>query len=292
MSHPTRGIITFVLLVFAFSLGPYALVIHAQHLAVGRGLVVGVLMWMPAAAAFVTCRILKIDFASLGWSWRPSRFVFYGYILPLLYAIPVYLLSWFFIPRSFALSAFMQSQATAYAFAGNPRFAMFLLAIPIFATFGVITSLTSALGEEIGWRGFLLPRLTAKFGIGGGCLLSGGIWAVWHFPLLLFADYNSGTPKPFALGCFTVMVIGVGFQMAWLRLQSGSLWPCAMLHASHNLFIQQILDALTAPTGKALYVTTEFGVGLAITCGITAYLLWRRAAGSYGNFRPPLMRPT
>ena len=153
--------------------------------------------------------------------------------------------------------------------------ATFLLGLPVFATFGIVRSIASALGEEIGWRGFLLPRLTGKFGWRIGCLISGCIWAVWHYPLLLLADYNSGTPKPFALTCFTLMVIADAYILGWLRLRSKSLWPCAMLHASHNLFIQAIFDRSTAHSGQALYVTTEFGFGLVFTAAITAFILWR-----------------
>ena len=64
--------------------------------------------------------------------------------------------------------------------------------------------------------------------------------------------------------------------MGWLRLKSGSLWPCAMLHASHNLIIQSILDQLTTQSGAALYVTTEFGFGLALTCAAVAAFFWTR----------------
>jgi membrane protease YdiL (CAAX protease family) len=275
MTLPSRGILTYLLLVFALSLGPYLLVIHAHHLAVGGGLIVGVLMWMPATAALLSCRILRIDVASLGWNWRPARFELLAYLLPLLYATPVYIACWLLVPHSFAFTEFSAAMGTSFSFPAWPRATTLLLGLPVFATFGIIRSISSALGEEIGWRGFLLPRLTGKFDWFLGCLLSGCIWAVWHYPLLLFADYNSGTPKLFALSCFTVMVIGSAFQLGWLRLRSNSLWPCAMLHASHNLFIQAIFDRITAQKVSALYVTTEFGFGLAITCAITAFVLWR-----------------
>jgi hypothetical protein len=49
-----------------------------------------------------------------------------------------------------------------------------------------------------------------------------------------------------------------------------------MLHASHNLFIQAIFDRMTNPVGKALYVTTEFGFGLALTVAACAFYLWTR----------------
>jgi membrane protease YdiL (CAAX protease family) len=276
MTTVRSGITTFLLLVFALCLGPWLLVIHAHHVAVGGGLIVGVLMWMPATAAFLTCRILGIDIATLGWRWRPARYEVLAYLLPLFYATPVYIACWLLVPHSLAFSSFAAGNGAAYGFPAWPRASTILLGLPVLATFGMIRSISSALGEEIGWRGFLLPRLTGRFGWRTGCLISGCIWAVWHYPLLLLADYNSGTPKLFAMTCFTVMVIGSAFQLGWLRLRSNSLWPCAVLHASHNLLIQAVFDRMTAPVGKALYITTEFGVGLAITCAITAFILWRR----------------
>jgi membrane protease YdiL (CAAX protease family) len=148
--------------------------------------------------------------------------------------------------------------------------------IPLLATLGVIGSMANALGEEIGWRGFLLPRLTSQFGFTFGCFINGLIWAVWHYPGLLWSDYNAGTNPKYALACFTCMVTAMAFVMGWLRLKSGSLWPCAMLHASHNLFIQAVFDEMTAPAGRALYYTTEFGCGLVLTIGAVAVWLWTR----------------
>jgi len=237
--------------------------------------VTGVLMWMPALAAFATCRLLKIDPATLGWSWRPARYEGLAYLLPVFYATPVYVACWIFVPHSLGFGVLADAAAESYAMPRSPGVAA-LLSIIVFATFGLVRSLASALGEEIGWRGFLLPRLIGRFGFSGGCLISGCIWALWHYPALLLADYNSGTPKLYALICFTMMVIATAFLLGWLRLRSRSLWPCAVLHASHNLFIQAIFDALTRPDRKALYVTTEFGFGLATTIAVTAFYLIRK----------------
>jgi membrane protease YdiL (CAAX protease family) len=275
MTTPSRGLITYLSLVYPLSAISWAIVIHAGHLAVGGGLMVGLLMWTPALSALLACRILRIDIATLGWSWRPARFEALAYILPLLYATPVYVACWLLVPHSFDFASFSAGAGASWGFPAWPRACALLLTIPIYASMGVIRSVASALGEEIGWRGFMLPRLTARFGWFFGCLISGLIWASWHYPLLLFADYNAGTPKLFALTCFTLMVIGSAFQLAWLRLRSQSLWPCALLHGSHNLFIQAIFDRMTASTGKAPYVTTEFGFGLVLTCAITAFILWR-----------------
>jgi membrane protease YdiL (CAAX protease family) len=272
----SRQILTFIAIVLAFSSVPYTLIIHTGHLATGNGMLVAVLMWCPALAAFSSCGIFRIDIASLGWNWRPVRYEVWAYLLPIFYSFPVYVAAWLSINGSFAFAVFAAQSSAAFGFPHWPHTATWLLTIPAYASFGVVGSMARALGEEIGWRGFLLPRLVRRLGFTGGCLLSGCIWAVWHYPLLLFADYNSGTPRLYALSCFTLMVIGAAFIFGWFRLKSGSLWPAAMLHASHNLFIQAIFDRMTNPVGKSLYVTTEFGFGLVLTIGACAFYLWTR----------------
>jgi len=104
--------------------------------------------------------------------------------------------------------------------------------------------------------------------------VSGLIWAVWHYPGILGAGYEAGTPKGYEVLCFTAMVVAMSFVLGWLRLKSQSLWPCAVLHASHNLFIQAIFDGMTATTGKAVYVTTEVGIGMVMTIGLLAVWFW------------------
>jgi len=277
-SSLSRQILVFLALVFSFSSVPYFLVIHTGHLATGNGMIVFLLMWCPALAALATCRIFHIDIGSLGWSWRPVRYEIWAYLVPIFYSFPVYLVTWLSIAGSFGFTAFAAESSTAFGFPHWPHTATWLLTLPAYASVGVLGSMTRALGEEIGWRGFLLPRLVGRAGFTVGCLVSGCIWAVWHYPLLLFADYNAGTPRLYAITCFTVMVIGAAFIFGWFRLKSGSLWPAAMLHASHNLFIQAIFDRITNATGRTLYVTTEFGAGLALSVGACALYLWTRRA--------------
>lgn len=75
------------------------------------------------------------------------------------------------------------------------------------------------------------------------------------------------------------MAIGMSFVMTWLRMASGSLWPCVVLHASHNTIVQAVLDPMTATDGRAPYVTTEFGAGMAIVLTIVAVSLAHRQRG-------------
>jgi len=107
------------------------------------------------------------------------------------------------------------------------------------------------------------------------------MWAAWHYPILLMGDYNAGTSAWFGLSCFTLMVIGSSYLAAWLRLASGSLWPPAILHASHNLFIQGVFTPLTTVTSITKDLNTnhlidEFGIGLVVTTLIAAVLVSRK----------------
>lgn len=50
-----------------------------------------------------------------------------------------------------------------------------------------------ALGEEVGWRGYMMPRLKERFGLLNGRLLGGFVWGIWHWPLMLLVGYEYGT---------------------------------------------------------------------------------------------------
>jgi hypothetical protein len=53
------------------------------------------------------------------------------------------------------------------------------------------------------------------------------------------------------------------------------VWPAAILHASHNLFVQGFFDRVTVDTGPTRWLTGEFGAALAVAIGATAWLFWR-----------------
>ena len=147
----------------------------------------------------------------------------------------------------------------------------------------MIPAAFAALGEEIGWRGYLVPQLVNSTTRVKTAWISGIVWAVWHYPSILFAGYNNGLPIPYAIVCFTAMVIGSAFILTWFRLKCGSLWPCVLLHASHNNFIALLFTPLTAEKPLTKYFIDEFGVGLAIAIPLTAWILWRWQGFSDGD---------
>ena len=87
-------------------------------------------------------------------------------------------------------------------------------------------------GEEIGWRGFALPRLAARFGYGIGSIVLGVIWALWHLPLFFVRDADTYGQSFFL---YTLQVIAISVAMAWLyQRTNGSLLLTMLMHAAIN----------------------------------------------------------
>ena len=87
-------------------------------------------------------------------------------------------------------------------------------------------------GEEVGWRGYALPRLAARFGLGGASLLLGAIWALWHLPLFYLhgADTYGQSFLPYLLNVTAFSVV-----IAWLYWRTGgSLLLAMLIHAAIN----------------------------------------------------------
>lgn len=98
---------------------------------------------------------------------------------------------------------------------------------------GAVINTIPALGEELGWRGWLLPQLL-PFGIVPALLISGVIWGLWHAPLILLGYNYPGTPGWLALSAMVGMTIVIGAVFSWLRIRSASVWPAALAHGAFN----------------------------------------------------------
>jgi uncharacterized protein len=269
------SIVVYLLLTIAFSSIFYRLIIHQGSLGAHSGLFVFALMWSPGVSGLLTRLIFQGNLRGHGWGWGKWKYEFAGYWIPLVYAAVVYLPLWVagyadFHGPALTRAAQMLRHPNLSAWAAVPGYFLLL------GTIGMVSSCLSALGEELGWRGFLVPQLAKVMPFRGVAVTSGIIWALWHYPLILFANYNGAGPRWYSLGCFTVMVLGIAFLFAWMRLKSGSVWPCMLLHASHNIFIQAFFDPLTRATPLTNYTIGEFGAGLAIVAIILAFIFDRK----------------
>lgn len=144
-------------------------------------------------------------------------------------------------------------------------------AIPVI--FGVVLLIGGPLGEELGWRGFALPRLQQVMGPVSATLLVAVVWAVWHLPLL--TDPGSIQHEvPWLLFLGQIVVMSVFYT--WLVNRTESLVPALLLHTSFNTSVGllPVLPSTTAPVGPAV-------ISLALGA-IAAGILLVRTRGNLG----------
>ena len=270
-----RQIILFLLLLIALSAIFNFLILSSHKLRGAEGLYVMGITWCSGLAAMATLKLSGRKLSELGWRWPQSRYAFMSWSIPLIYVTIAYAIIWSSGMGGFPNLDFMQQLVATMGLHASPLISTVIYVL-LTGSLGIIGIMSRALGEEIGWRGFLLPELYKKIGFTGAALFSGVVWTLIHYPVLIWADYNSGTPTWYALICFSVMVMSLSFIFAWMRLKSGSLWTGAILHASHNLYIQRIFTPLTRDTGKTPWFIDEFGLVLPLVVTVLAIYFWRR----------------
>lgn len=272
-----KKVITFLALTFALSTPFYYFIISAGTLGAAGGLYVDGIMWCPGIAALLTRIFFQRNLRGIGWGWGKTRYQVQSYLLPLLAGLIVYGIVWMT-----DLGGFTDERLTRWTVGALGQDAASLpLAILLAGTVGFLQSALFTTGEELGWRGLLVPELAKLTGYTKISVISAILWALYHYPVLIFSDYNSAAPIWHAFLFFTVCITGASFILAWLRLKSGSVWTAVIFHSSHNLFIQNVYDGLTVDKGYTQYITTEFGAGLAVVYTLVAYWCWRRRGELY-----------
>ena len=140
-----------------------------------------------------------------------------------------------------------------------------LLGVAFFLAFSIFPG--SALGEEIGWRGYALPRLQAGRSALSASLIIGPIWALWHLPLWLTGD-PVRTPTLYA--AFVVSVIALSVILTWVyNSTGGSLLMVVLLHATYNLPMTLSIDDL----GSRATVPVMLYFGLLVVAAIVV-VIW------------------
>jgi membrane protease YdiL (CAAX protease family) len=278
----TKRILIF--LAFAFGITWTAQVTF--HLTVGKDnpLVAGLLanylvvIWAPGLAHVATRLITREGWRHL-WL-RPKfrrgwRFYLAAWLLPTLAVIVGAALYYLIFPESFDsnLSEARNQLAVLPFFAtwvpaASPWAVFLALAMWIVVVLSPAYALVS-LGEEFGWRAYLLPKLVEQFGGSAdgparsngryaaaarkAALLIGVIWGVWHVPSHLL-----GNPEPAIAPelLYIVSTCCMSVLLSWFTLRSGSVWPAAIGHGTGNnaqafpkLSLKGTPNALLGPAG-------------------------------------------
>lgn len=281
MSESKRGVVRdvalFVALTVAASAFFAALIVRSGHMATGRWLYVRGAMWGPAIAAGIVSIIRRRPLTKIGWQWSgPYELSAYG--LSVGAVVLVYALAWLGGFAGFPNARAVASIAHDFGWVGAPTAVIVLGYAVLTATLGLLPAIGSVLGEEIGWRGFLVPELARAFSFTQTAIISGVIWTIWHYPMIVLADYNRGGPAWYSATCFTLFIMSASVICAWFRLKSGSIWPSVILHATNNLLIQDVFTPLSIDTGPTRFVVDQFGLLLPLAGLAVAVICWRRRA--------------
>jgi len=117
------------------------------------------------------------------------------------------------------------------------------------------------IGEEFGWRAYLQPKLM-PLGARKAVLLTGAIWAVFHWPMIFLGfNYGSGywgAPVSGAL-LFVLIVMPMSVLLTWMTMRTGSIWPACFAHAENNAFCYLMIlfligkpDVLIGPSNEGI----------------------------------------
>jgi membrane protease YdiL (CAAX protease family) len=150
------------------------------------------------------------------------------------------------------------------ALLGGPalRLGMPLLGVAVFLAFSIFPG--SALGEEIGWRGYALPRLQPGRSALSASLILAPIWALWHLPLWLTGEPGR---TPILYAAFVVSTFALSILLTWVyNSTGGSLLMVVLLHATANLPITLVIDELgsRATVPVLLYFSLEIVAAIVV----------------------------
>jgi membrane protease YdiL (CAAX protease family) len=148
------------------------------------------------------------------------------------------------------------------AFVGGPAISVSVPLLTVVITLAFFIFPGSALGEEIGWRGYALPRLQSGRSALSASLILGVIWAFYHLPLFFTGQ---AFRSPSLLVPFVVSGLALSVILTWVyNSTGGSLLLVVLLHATANLPLTLLLE----PLGSRAMVPFLLYVGLMVVAGI------------------------
>ena len=198
-------------------------------------------MFVPALCNLLTRLITKEGFENM--YLRPQfkghvkdyLLVYFGPAILLLLSGTVYFMIFpnSFDPELTTLKGLVASGGNQGLNASN----LLMIQVLIFIVIGPIVNIIPTLGEELGWRGYLLPKMRVFLSDRASLMITGLIWGIWHLPIIVMG-HNYGTDYwgyPF-LGILAMIIfcISLGVIEGYVSIKLQSAIPAAMIHSTVN----------------------------------------------------------
>lgn len=249
----------FVFLAMTFTLSMALQFYIIKHVGTVNSIFSALLMWVPGLCGLACMKIFDHKWKDLGLRPAEKKWLIVAYAVPAFASILILLASVVLGVGEFHVESFK----------------MIVNKLVFTPTLGVLLSLVFALGEEIGWRGFLYSRIH-DWDIETPNLLNGIIWSAWHWPLIYFLDYATSPQPAVSLVLFTISMVAFSVFLGQLRRISRSVWPPALAHAAHNTWIQVVYPSFYKAGALDPFFGGESGVILAVIYLLLAIYLQKK----------------
>ncbi|MBK9923938.1 MAG: CPBP family intramembrane metalloprotease [Anaerolineales bacterium] len=260
-SHP---IWSYVILAYSISWLiqlPELIAMQGSYHFTGRYLLLlNVASYGPSIAAIIVITVLE------GWTSVQSLIKrLFQWRVSLL----VYLATFFIFPLVF----FIGYQVLGISASENETLLVFLtlvVAVPINSVIASVVFGIGPLGEELGWRGFMLPRLLERYGDFHSSFILGLVWAFWHLPVFLFPEWRGDIPITLSIILYPFGTVAIAYIMTKLHHWSqGSVLIAILFHGVVNYIADSqeywLIDSFS-PLMVRIAIT-----GLFI---VTAFVFW------------------
>lgn len=253
----SRKIGVYLATVFALAYtGEFFVLSHGGIEGPAMGALAPVIMWVPGVTALVLSAASGGGIRRIAWRLPRPVFLAWGILLPSVGAAVAFLaITASGLGRSPDLPRIgtLVSVAHGTFVLGRGEQSLPFFLVNFLATAVALSLAASVLtaGEEIGWRGWLQPRLVGRFGKAGGLALLGLVWAHWHTPLVLHGFNYPEFPRLGAWVLWPLMCISISFVFGWLTINGGSIWPSVLAHACLNAIYGGLVLGILYPTPRA-----------------------------------------
>lgn len=242
------------------------------------------LMLTVGLATVGACLVCGRELRSLGWRWGNWKYQYQSYLIPLAYVAIAYAGIWGLSFGGWYDSRFVEELRAGYMLGSWSNESIIALRFVLTGSVSFLLLLPAVLGEEVGWRGLLVPALSKNLGFTPVALLSGLLWSAWHWPLMFLGFYgNSETPLGFQLWTFTVCLVSMSFVMTYIRYETDSLWPAVTFHMSHNAFLQKFFAPMTEVNDTTAWFADEFGIAVPLAAACFGLVYWRKGVRKFGR---------